>query len=101
MTETSDTDIVKKRNLMPIDRLIERGLMVILVGLLLWTSERMWDMSKVMAVHSTMLENHNSRLMTIEGVTSDLKALAVRMDVLREGQLDLKKTLDEHMKQKK
>lgn len=96
----SDTDFVKNKN-MQLDRILERALMGVMGVLLYFMTTNQWEMSKSIAVHTKMLDDHAARIMISETITSDLKAMNVHLGQLKEMQLELKRNLEEHMRSKK
>lgn len=95
----SDTESFKKVS--PMEKVIERIVLAGCAALIAWTAAKVVGLGEVVATHTTMLQLNNERVMSVETVISEMKAVSVKLDQLKENQLQLKASLDEHMRAKR
>lgn len=83
------------------EKIIERIVLAGCAALVAWTAAKVVGLGEVVATHTTMFNMNNERMQVVESVASEMKAMSVKLDQLKENQSQLKQSLDEHMRLKR
>lgn len=83
------------------EKIIERIVLAGCAALVAWTAAKVVGLGEVVATHTTMFNMNNERMQVVESVASEMKAMSVKLDQLKENQSQLKQSMDEHMRLKR
>lgn len=98
--KVSDTETFTKKT-SSMEKIIERIVLAGCAALVAWTAAKVVNLGELVATHTTMINVSTERMAVVEQVASEMKAMSVKLDQLKENQTQLKQSLDEHMRNQK